>query len=109
MTRTCGTPLDTPSHATLLSPLRVIPRAEKGRMGREKGVSHRSTTVTQGQQRTLENRPRPGAQRCDQARRSKAVGGSIPPSSTTPYMVIYQGFCRGWETDKSTPSAKSAP
>jgi hypothetical protein len=57
ITRTFDTPLRTTPQATPPSPLRVIPRAEKGRMGREKGVSHRSTTVTHGQQRTLENRP----------------------------------------------------
>lgn len=46
-------PLDKGSHAGLLSLLRVIPREEIGRMGRQQGGEHRSTTVTPGQQRSL--------------------------------------------------------
>jgi hypothetical protein len=40
----------------ILSFSTLQPKAAKGRTGRQKGVSHRSTTVICGQQRLLKNR-----------------------------------------------------
>ena len=78
-------------------------RAAKGRMGREKGVTHRSTTVTHGHQRSLENRCHAGLMPIDQDIRLRVQEGSIPPSST----ASENGHLPG--TLQTSPTAADCP
>ena len=78
-------------------------RTEKGRTERKKDGKHRSSTVTSGHHRTLQNDPSPGMTFTDQVQRVGTDDGSIPPSSTK--SGIYQVKCTEW-TKGSFPRPK---
>ena len=80
-----------PSSAQQRASSRAAKRGGRGEEGRQ-------MQAIPGHWRSLQDTqqgPRPGEIAFEQGRRTHLRRGSIPPSSTTPTMPIYQGFCGG--------------